>query len=155
MLMYISWKVDLNSENKFRILQMSKKPEHKVKYQINGHNHLGTIVINQNLDTETVYNVRVVVGNVKDPTNFKLYYNVYETIKQNEHELFIGVFVSSTLRTRSINEHMRYAVVGNDLTTPWNNEKLKKLKKDNIITHGYMFGNEIIIRIFEENYFTI
>ncbi len=149
MYIYISFKINFNLENKIEIINLTKNPVPNVKYKINGYYYLGVFKSNENLDPNQIHNIRTVIGNVKNQNDFTLYFLVSDTVKNDTSEVIINVFSTPVNRTRSINDDMRYVDVGNEISDKWNNKKLLQLKRDKVISHQYMFGSQITLRLFD------
>jgi hypothetical protein len=145
MYLYLTWKINLELDNKIEIIQISKEPVNKnIKYQRDDYD-IFLYYFNNYLDENIIYYTRIDVE-VKNPNNFFLYFSIME---ETNKSITISVCSKQNKRTKSINWIMRNSHWGNDNEYLWDNKKLNQLKRDKYIVHQYMFNSQITFRIFD------
>lgn len=70
MLLYVEWKIDLESPNKVNILRVKEEKEPTIKYTIAQYKYTlkYNIKLDDNLNQDKVFFTRVKIGNIKDNT---------------------------------------------------------------------------------------
>ncbi len=107
MLLYVSWKVNPDSELGFEILRISKNKQPKIKYS-NNYKYVLT-EYEPELDQNTIYHNRLRVGNILEQNNVLYGYTLNKPTPIN-----IFLFSNSKVRTKYIKDIIRWNILGYD-----------------------------------------
>ncbi len=149
MLLYVSWKINPESELGFEIIRISKDKEPKVKYT-NTDKYVLT-EYDQELDPNTIYYNRLRAGNPTEANNV-----VYGYILNKPTPFNIYLFSNPKVRTKYIKDIIRWNIFPQDyITFPDKKiyekeiDKIYQTIKNNdvgILTNDY--GTEYVIKKF-------
>lgn len=158
MFIYIHWKLDLNSENKFQILRISKEKEPGIKYSIPIFKYLlfGE-EINPDYDFEQIFYTRLIVGTIKDN---KLFYLISNTIYLDTNSRYLKIYISSK---KSVNTIKLKDEVNNSLelyyvltkNEPNVSDEFNREKKINQIIKQINKNNNLVYNNYQENKDTV
>lgn len=158
MFIYIHWKLDLNSENKFQILRISNEKEQGVKYIIPISKYLlFEEEINPDYDFEQIFYTRLIVGTIKDN---KLFYLISNTIYLDTNSRYLKIYISSTksVNTTKLKDEVNnclelyYVLKKND---PNVSDELNREKKINQIIKQIKKNNNLVYNNYQENKDTV
>ncbi len=152
MLLYVSWKVNPDSELGFEILRISKNKQPKIKYN-NGNKYVLT-EYDQELDQNIIYHNRLRVGNISEQNNVFYGYVLNKPTNQN-----VYLFTNAKVRTKYIKDIIRWNILDYDYKTFPDKkvyekeiDKIYQTIKNNdigLLTNNY--GTEYVIKKFTIN----
>ncbi len=152
MLLYVSWKINPESELGFEIVRISKDKEPKVKYT-NSDKYVLT-EFDQRLEPNTIYHNRLRVGNATDQNDV-----VYGYTLNKPTPLNINLFSNIKVRTKYIKDIIRWNILSYDYKMYPDKkvyekeiDKIYQTIKNNdfgVLTNSY--GTEYVIKKFTLN----
>ncbi len=127
MFLFIKWKLDLESENKLVILDISKEKQDSDKYVIsNNLNLLDKIKIKYNFDNEQIYWTRINIGNIQNNT---LYLLVIEKYSLDNKIYQIDIFITNSKKSRT-------QLIKSNMSNPNNYDFLSEQNYSNYVNNA-------------------
>ncbi len=152
MLLYVSWKINPETELGFEIIRISKEKEPKVKYS-NFDKYVLT-EYDQGLEPNIVYHNRLKVGNPTKANNV-----VYGYVINKPTPFNIYIFSNIKVRTKYIKDIIRWNILSYDYKTFPDKKIYEKeidkiyqiIKNNDIGTITNDYGTEYVIKKFSVN----